>query len=279
MSTNTQGKEMNASRLIALLAGALLATPALAGSVLNVKTTEHRGAAPVSGDVQMSTTGSMSRLDIKSDNEEDSGTMIFNGSINELVVVDHSRKQFYVIDQAKMDGIAAQVTDATRKMEEALAAMPAEQRAMARKMMQIPEAAPEPPKTSLSKTGESDTIGSHDCDYVDVMQEGRRIRDLCVTPWKSFPEGRETAAALIKLGEFFEGMRQAFSQSGGNSLMDRQQDLFSYMDELDGYPVLSRDYGTDGTVEYESRLISSQQTDIDAQVFARPAEYTQQSLQ
>jgi hypothetical protein len=279
MSTNTQGEEMNASRSIALLAGALLATPALAGSVLNAKTTEYRGAAPVSGDVQMSTMGSMSRLDIKADNEEDSGTMIFNGSISELVVVDHSRKQYYVIDQEQMDGIAAKVNDATRKMEAALAEMPAEQRAMARQMMQLPEAAPEPPQTTLSKTGESDTIGSHDCEYFDVMQEGRRIRELCVTPWKNFPEGRETAAALIKLGDFFEGMRKAFSQSGGTSLMDRQQDMFSYMDELDGYPVLSRDYGADGTVEYESRLTSSQQTDVDAEVFARPAEYTQQSLQ
>lgn len=270
---------MNASRLIALLVGAILATPALAGSVLNVKTTEHRGAAPVSGDVQMSTSGSMSRVDIKASNEEDSGTMIFNGSINELVVVDHSRQQFYVIDQAQMDGIAAQVSDATRQMEEALAAMPADQRAMARRMMQLPEVAPEPPQTSLSKTGESDTVGDHDCEYFDVMQEGRRIRDLCVTPWKNIPEGRATAAALIKLGDFFEGMRQAFSQSGGTSLMDRQQDLFSYMNELDGYPVLSRDYGADGTVEYESRLISSEQTDVDPEVFAKPAEYKQQSLQ
>ena len=107
MSTITQGEEMNANRLIALLTGALLATPALAGSVLNVKTTEYRGGAAVSGDIQMSTAGSMSRLDIKASNEEDSGTMIFNGSINELVVVDHSRKQYYVIDQKQMDGMAA----------------------------------------------------------------------------------------------------------------------------------------------------------------------------
>lgn len=269
---------MSPRKLTALVAVLLISNGVIADSVLEVQTTERRGAAPVMGTVEVSTSGSKSKLDIASVDTEESGTMIFDGDIGELVVVDHEEKRYYVIDKQQMDAMAKQVRDARRQMEEALANVPPEQQAMARQMMRLPEAVPEPPPTTLSKTGESDNVAGHDCDYFDVMQEGRRIRDLCITPWKNIEEGRETADALIKLGDFFDSMRKAFSQGGGSSLVDRQQDMYGYMNELEGYPVLSRDYGADGVVEYESRLVSSRQEELDDAIFARPEDYKQHSL-
>ncbi len=269
---------MNIHKAICTIVGTLLPVLSYSGSVLEVQTTERRGAAPVIGMVEMTTSGSMSRLDIVSGKNGESGTMIFDGNIGKLIVVDHENKQYYVIDQQQMDAMAEKVTKAHRDMEQALASMPPGQRALARQMMQLPEAPPEPPETMLNRTGESDTIGGHDCEFHDVIQEGHRVRDICVTPWDGFQEGRVTAGALLKLGDFFESMRQAFSATGGTSLMDRHSDLFSYMDELDGYPVLSRDYGADGVVEYESRLFSSKMTDVDQAIFSSPEGYTQQPL-
>ena len=269
---------MKVSKISVFVIGSMWAVSGFAGSVIQVETTERRSEAPVLGAVELSTSGPMTRIDITSVSEGESGSMIFNSDTRQLIVVDHERKQYYLIDQAQMDSLAIQVSDARRQMEEALEAMPREQRALARQMMQLPEPAPEPPESTLTKTGESDDIAGHDCDYYDVMQEDRRIRDVCITPWHEIPGGQGAASALVELGDFFENMRKAFSETGGTSLIDRQQDLFGYMDELDGYPVLSRDYGDDGVAEFESRVISSKETDIDPAVFAMPEGYQQQSL-
>ena len=269
---------MKVSKLLVLLNSFLFAASSFAGSVLEVQTTERRGGAPIIGAVDMSILGSMSRLDITSVSSNESGAIIFNGDTTELIVIDNEQMQYYVISQQQMNAMASQVGEARRQMEQALEEMPAEQRALARQMMQLPEPEPEAPPTTLKKTGESDTVGDHDCEFYDVMQEERRIRDVCITPWDEIDAGREAAAALIKLGDFFESMREAFSESGGTSLMDRQQDLFGYMEELDGYPVLSRDYSVDGVVEYESRLLSAERAEIDPAIFTVPEDYKQHSL-
>ena len=269
---------MSSTKLAAAAILLLVARSGLAGSLLEIQTTEHRGATPTVGKVDIWASAPMSRIDIVTVDSSESGTMIFNSDISELVVVDNDNRNFYVLDQAQIDAIAAQIDEQNRQLEEALAEMPPDQAAIARRMANLPEATPEPPPPTLQKTGESDSIADHDCDYYDVISEGRRIRDLCVTDWDDIREGKETAGALISLGNFFENMRRAFRQSGGTSLMDRQQDLFGYMDELDGYPVLSRDYDSAGNIVYESRLMGSRHEDVDPDVFSRPAGYQERSL-
>ena len=120
--------------------------------------------------------------------------MIYKPATKEMIAIDHGAQEYYVIDQAMMDQMAVQVSDAMRQMQEALAAMPPEQRALAEQMMQgrmpQPQAAPQP-KATLSKTGEGDTIAGFDCDYYDVTQDGRKFRELCVTDWEDIEEGAD----------------------------------------------------------------------------------------
>ena len=266
-----------------LAACLLLSTQAMAGSVLELMTTEYTQDPPILGTVEISTLGSASRIEITSISSNESGGMIYDGDKRELIAIDHDVQQYYVIDQAMMDQMAAQVSDAMQQMRQALEAMPPEQRALAEQMMQrqIPPAeAPELPEFSLQKTGESDSIGGFDCEYYDVVQGGRKVRDLCMTEWSDFEEGRDIAAAIMQLADFFESMRQAFAGAGGLDLMGRQQELFAYMEELGGYPVLSRDYDSEGRLQLESRLKSAGHVEINpAIMFKPPNGYQQGALQ
>jgi hypothetical protein len=159
--------------------------------------------------------------------------------------------------------------------------MPPEERALAEQMIQRPIDDEERSKArhKLVATGGTDTIAGFKCKNYDVLQDERKIRDICMTPWKDIPQGREASRAMMELAGFFERMRKAFEGSGGLNLMDRQQEMFTYMEELDGYPVLSHDYDFDGKVVSESRLKAARKEKIGAAMFEPPAGYLQQSLQ
>lgn len=273
---------MNRWRGLLIPAVLLLSTQAPASSVLELMTTEYTQDPPILGTVEISTAGSSTRIEITSITSNESGGMIFNGDRKEMIAIDHSVQEYYVIDEAMMNQMAAQVSDAMQQMQEALEAMPPEQRALAEQMMQgrMPSAAPAPkPEVSLKETGASDSIAGHDCAYFDVMQGDRKIRELCVTDWDDIEEGREVATAIMHVADFFESMRQAFSGAGGLDVMDRQREMFGYMDELDGYPVLSRDFDAAGQLTMESRLQSSGHVEVNPLLFEPPHGYLQQSLQ
>ena len=273
---------MNKWRIRMAAASLTVAGPALAGSVLELLTTEYTQDPPILGTVEISTLDNLSRIEITSITSNESGGMIFRGDRGEMIAIDHEVQQYYVIDQAMMNRMATQVSDAMQQMQQALEAMPPEQRALAEQMMQRqmqPAEAPAKPPVTLSKTGETDEIAGYDCEYYDVMQESRKIRDLCVTTWEEIEEGRQVAAAMMQVADFFESMREAFAGAGGLDVMDRQQEMFSYMEQLQGYPVLSRDYDATGKMTMESRLQSAGHVEVAEALFEPPNGYTQQALQ
>ena len=259
----------------------LFASAALAGSILELATTEYALDPPVLGTVKISTEGKSSHLEINSISSNESGGMIYNEARQEIIAIDHDRREYYVITQEQINQMAGQVEQAMQQMEAALAEMPPEQREFAKKMMEarMPVRKTDTSNTVLRATGESDTIAGYECDNYDVMKGETRVRDVCITSWDDFPEGQEVAGAMQELGKFFESMREAFSNAGGLDLMDRQKDLIGYMKELNGYPVRSRDYNAAGEVERETILTAARNEEVDAALFEPPAAYTQQALQ
>jgi len=270
------------NRITFTTAAILWFSPSFASSVLELMSTEYAQDPPVVGTVEISTLGKSSRIEITSVSSSESGGMIYNAERQEMIAIDHGAQEYYVIDKEMMNRMASQVSQAMAQMQEALAAMPPEQRALAEQMMkqQMPQPQLEAgPPVDINKTGESDTIAGYDCDYYDVMQDGRRIRDLCVTGWDDIEEGRDVAAAMMELAGFFESMREAFAGAGGMGAMDRQQEMFAYMRELEGYPVLSRDYDAAGELKTESRLRTAGHVDLNPELFEPPSAYRQQALQ
>lgn len=260
---------------------AIVPCQAIAGAVLNTETKEYHVDPPAMGTTKMLADGVMLRVEINSLTSAEDGLIIYRGDRNELIVADNERLEYYVIDEQAMNKMAGQISEAMKQMEEMLKSMPPEQRAMAEQMMQqqMPglQPVPETPST-LRKTGKSDTINGYDCEFYEVLQEGRKTREMCVAGWNDIEGGQEAADAMIGMGKFFERMHEAFAETAGTNIMGRQQEVFAQMRELGGYPVYARDFDEAGALAGESTLQSSRTESIDAMQFEPPEGYRRQEM-
>ena len=264
----------------ACLLSVVLATPTFAGSVLEFETKEFGHPEPIVGTVQISTDGVDTRLEIISVSSAEAGGLIFHGDRNEMIILDHSQGNYMVIDQNQMNAMAGQVSQAMTQMQEALAAMPPEQRALAEQMMQrqFPSEEPEQSPNTINDLGSHGEVAGIACQNYEVIRDGRKVRELCVSDWDDIEGGQETAEALKGVANFFEEMRQAYSGAGGMDVFDRQQELFGHMSELDGYPVLYRDFDASGALERETQLTSVREQDVSPGFFDPPDGYTMQEV-
>jgi hypothetical protein len=265
----------------AVLFATLLAfSQVFAGSVIELVTTEYRDEPPVIGTVEISTQDGVSRMEVTSVSSDESGGMIFREKSGEFIAIDHEEKEYYVIDEAAMERIGNQLGSALQQMQEALADMPPEQRAMAEQMMKqhLPAPAQAPEPMTVRKTGATDAINGFRCQYYEVKQQGAKIRELCVTDWSDIDGGREAADSMLAMAGFFDKMADQFSSGSGMDVMGQQRELFQHMRELGGYPVLTREFDDSGRVESESRLKSARTSDIDPVLFNPPQGYRKMDL-
>jgi hypothetical protein len=269
------------NRSLGIAAISLIISPlSHAGSIIEFETRQLQSSPPIIGSVKISAQGSMTRMDVISPESGGSATMIFNGTTEELMILEPGEMKYFVMTRAQMDAMAVQMSDAMQQMEAALAAMPPEQREMAEKMMQgrMPAAQPAKPASTVAKSGGSDTVAGYDCENYSVSSGGRKIRDMCVTEWDEIDGGREVADALMKFADFFANMREAFSGMGGMADVSQQQDMFEHLQALGGYPVLSREYDEAGVLISESRVTSARQENVDDSVFLPPTGYQKQEM-
>jgi hypothetical protein len=61
-------------------------------------------------------------------------------------------------------------------------------------------------------------------------------------------------------------------------VFDRQQELFGHMAELDGYPVLYRDFSPGGSLLRQTILTSARQEELSPEFFEPPKGYVLQEL-
>lgn len=246
----------NRCRLACLLSLAM-AAPSLADSVLRLQTTEFGQGEPIVGTVQISTSGANTRLEIISVTSEEAGGMIFNGVDKEMIILDHLQGQFMVIDQARMNAMAAQASE------------------------ELPQ---DGAATTMTSPDTINALGSHgvvadiECKTYEVVRNGRKVRELCVSDWDDIDGGQETAEALRNVTEFFENMRHAYSSTGAMEVFDRQQELFGHMAALDGYPVLYRDFSPRGSLLRQTILTSARREELSPSFFEPPKGYVLQAL-
>lgn len=268
-------------RYISVLVLALgAAMPSFADSILEFQTTEFGGGQPIVGTVQVSTSGSDTRLEIISVSSGEAGGMIYRGDKKEMIILDHAQGNYMMIDQQQINAMASQVSEAMSQMQEALAAMPPEQRALAEQMMQqrFPAQPPKRSPSTINDLGSHGEVAGIACRNYEVIRDGRKVREICVSDWDDIHGGQETANAIKGVADFFEGMRQAFSAAGGMEVFDRQQELFEHMTEVDGYPVLYRDFSANGSLERQTLLTGAREETIRPGFFEPPENYQLQAL-
>lgn len=264
----------------ACLLSLVAATPSFADSILEFQSTEFSQGQPIVGTVQISTSGSDARLEIISVSSAEAGGMIFHGDRKEMIFLDHAGGKYIVVDQDRMNAMASQVSRAMSQMKESVAAMSPEQRALAEQMMQqqLPVDTPQQSVDTINDLGSHGEVAGIECRNYEVIRDGRKVRELCVSDWDDIEGGQETAAALKGVADFFEGMRQAYSGAGAMEAFDRQQELFGHMNELDGYPVLYRDFSASGALERQVVLTSAREEGLSPGFFEPPASYSIQEM-
>lgn len=256
--------------LLFALTAAMASATAVAGAVFEFEITEYGEDPPRKGTMETTTENDATRMEFSFADGRDSSGMIFLGDKGEMIALDHEQKEYVVLDEASMQRMAGEIGNA---MRQALEGVPPEQRAMLEEMMKanMPQASSEP--ATLHATGRSDSVNGYACRSYEVRRSGATMQELCVSAWRDIEGGREASAAIMRMGRFFQEVAQQFSDALGMNVMDDQQQFLAHLEELDGYPVLVREFDEDGELSSEMRLTSAKSTRVDPGVFQPPADY------
>ena len=257
-------------RTLAFLAAVMTCTTAPAGTVFELELREYSEDPPREGSMELTTEGDSARMETSYADGRDAGGMIFSGDPGQMIALDHTEREYYVLDEAGMQKMADEVGGA---MRQALEGMPAEQRAMVEQMMKssMPQAATDP--TTLHATGGADTVNGYDCTSYQLRRAGATVQELCVADWDDIEGGRDAAEAMTRMGRFFQDLAQQLSDALGMDILGEQQQFLAHLEELDGWPVLVREFAEDGELWSEVRLVSSATTSVDPELFQPPAGY------
>lgn len=204
-------------------------------------------------------------------------TMVYRGEAETMFVVDHEKQQFTRIDRATVQKLMADVAPALKEMQEQLAAMPPEQRAMVEKMMKgrMPNMATgEPPKREARATGKGGEQAGVECDWHDVTLDGVLVERTCVADTDDIPGADEAFASMRSMAEF---MTEVFAPLREQIPFAMPESPVEMMEQLDGIPIITQQI-EDGQIASTTALVDAQEVDIPPSAFAIPSNYKEQRM-
>ncbi len=272
---------MTYHRILPFLLLLLLAAPLYAGVVYEIEVKDHEQSPPKTESIQATVEGRHLKMGIASGGKGKQGEMIFRGDRREVVVVDHENRTYHKIDETALAGIAGQLNEAERMMQEALKNVPEDKRAMIEQMMKqkLPaaQAAPQRPKSELKKTSERADKNGYPCVKYEVLRGGRKIRELWVTDWSNIEGGSDVVGAFEDMADFFKELMDSMPSFGGQG--PAGDPAFEHMKEIGGFPVITREFDdVDGSLEGETFLRSAKRQTIDPDAFDPPSGYKRQEM-
>ncbi len=250
-----------------LVATALASGTTFAGAYLETSQT-HAGSGQTTAVSRMWFDGGRMRSESGS---AGAGTIaIFKNQA--MYVLDPKTKSYRRIDKATVDQMTAQLGEARKKMQAALANMPPERRAMMEKMMgQAMGGAPDPTaaRRALSNTGRTETVAGIKCTVWEASVAGQKQEELCAAAPGAVPGGDEMVKTLREVREMLKGFTQNFAGRVDNAWRD--------LETINGAPILTREF-SGGKVTSETRLAAARKESVPAAQFEVPAGYTEKHL-
>ena len=264
----------------ALCVLALSVTSAFGGVVFEVETTDFLQSPPVTEKQHIRVDGQGLTVPTPKTEEQGGGVMIFRGDRGpngEMIVVDHDRKGYFVMDDAAVLDMASRITSAMSQMQEMLKNLPEEQRRATEEMIKkrgglpVGDGADRPePVVEIRATGKSDVVNNYPCAKYEVFRDGKKIRELCNAEWANIEGGSEAAGAFARMGEFAKRLREAFSQF---PVDDQSPVPYNEMNFEAGFPVYTASLDEDGEIQEDWQLKSSRRQALDPAEFEPPAGY------
>jgi len=254
--------------LIVTIALIMFAVAPAAAAATIMEMTMQEAASEKAGRLGVTIEGKLLRMDIEPADGQGKMSIIFRGDRDEVILLDHSKSEATVIDKATMDEIAAQMSQAMEQMKQAMANVPAEQRAMMQGMMKGKMGGmmiEPPPPTDVRKTSETGTTNGYSWVKFEVYQEGGKIQELLVTDWSNLEIDASTFDVFKEMSAFFEDLGKSF----GASMAAATENPFEQMNNLEGFPVVTREFEA-GVMSSTTELKSVTTGTVEAGLFENP---------
>ena len=217
--------------------------------------------------------GAMLRIEPHQEGGAAATAMIFRD--NALLILNSQERSYYRMDEQTMTRLGSQISAAMQQMQEQLANLPPEQRAMMEEMMKgrMPEGmsmggAGQPPALRVEPAG-SERVGPYSCDKYAVYQGQNKTQEICVVPDSQI-------GALGEVMETFRAMarftRKLVESTPQGPLSNMTQNPFQVLDEIEGFPVLTRQF-ENGQPTHETLFKSASEQDLSDDLFSVPNGY------
>jgi hypothetical protein len=159
-----------------------------------------------------------------------------------------------------------QMSQAMKQMQEKMASLPPQQRAMMEQAMKgrgmMPgAAAPQQHVITFQAKGGSDKVGNFTCTKYDELTDGKRTAELCAASPASVQLKEADLKSLQALRKFLEPMEKMIPRGGFTA---------PNVEQLKGFPVHSVNYDGDKPT-FETTVLSVEQKPIEASLFTLPA--------
>jgi len=190
---------------------------------------------------------------------------------NEMITIDHDRKQFTRIDGAQMERMAGAVSGAMAQAQAALANLPPEQRAMIEERMggHMPGAAKI--NVRMTATGKHEKVAGYDCEMFSTFVDDEHQSDICLASAEAVGLSASDRQTLQGAFSYFKRMAEKMSAGLGNMSLP--------FDKIgaDRVPVKMVEYGS-GKAGTVTTLASVDKGALPASDFAPPAGYREHPL-
>ena len=244
----------------------LVTTPAAAGAVFDLAV--KNAAGEITDRHSMTIDGNLLRMDTELSSGKPRASLIFRGDREEMVVLDHAKREAMVMDKATIEEIASRMKEARAQMEQAMASVPEEQREMMKKMMasrmQGMMAEPEAP-AEVRKTSETGTTNGYAWTKYEVVQGDRKVREFLVADRSSLKVEASTFDAFRQMAAFFENLTDSLGAGMGPAV----RNPFDEASRLDGFPVVVREF-EDGTLMGSTELEGLETAPVAPDLFENP---------
>ena len=261
--------------LVSLILVALTAAAPqlLAGVVIEMGAKDSSGRE-TPGDKIHAQSG-MVRVDIAG--TEDAMSMIFRDEA--ILIIDHKKKTVAKMDQAAMEEVSSQMNEAMKQMEEQLASMPPEQRAMVEKMMKGKMKEMMPDQAEGNDTAyRVESVGSgqwqdYSCSKYAAYLGSEKIQEICAAPVSQVDGADEAMEAFKEMAKSMTKMLESVKGPFANLASNPMQ----MINQIEGFPVHTRHFEK-GELDRETFLKSSTQESLDDSHIAAPSGNKEEDL-
>jgi hypothetical protein len=252
----------------------VLSLPAQAGVVIEMVERGSRGPQAAAAQKLYVQNGN-ARIESLDASGRLSGLMFFKNDA--LIMFELSERSFYVLDRPAIAQIGKSMNASMSQMQAELSRLPPEQRVMMEQMMgKMGGGMPPPSKATAApqfrNTGQASKVAGQSCTLWEMSESGTLSQQLCVVPMKSVPGNRELASVMERMSKLMSEFRRAMPQMASSSTG------LEATNEINGFPVLVKDYQAGRPTGREVELVKWSEQTIPASQFEAPAGFRQRDL-